>query len=348
MRAKDMTITELIGLQRPGYALDQRFYTDPQIYALEMERIVLGDWLLVGHESEVAEPGQYKVFNAAGESAIVVRGSDNELRAFANVCRHRGSLVCLEQSGEVKNFRCPYHGWTYDIDGKLIAARDMPDEFDKKTASDYCRCPSTRLSGLMLLSFADDPPSLAGAKRDMAEPLAVFGFEKLKVAAQKSYAIPANWKLAVENYMECYHCATAHPDYAKMHTLMLEEKQRDRLQGQMRARMDACGMRDMYIDYTHTKAPPGEISYGYSRTALFEGYKTGSRDGSPVAPLLGELSDYDGGASDFVIGPLLVHARLQRPCRLLRLYACRHRQLQLRRLLAGPRRCERGQGLRCR
>ncbi|MDH3546580.1 MAG: aromatic ring-hydroxylating dioxygenase subunit alpha, partial [Gammaproteobacteria bacterium] len=106
-----------------------------------------------------------------------------------------------------------------------------------------------------------------------------------------------------ENYLECYHCATAHPDYAKMHTLMLDSDKRERTQHHMLEKMDACGMRDLLIGHRHGMARPGEMGYGYSRTALFEGYQTGSRDGTPVAPLLGELKDYDGGASDFDFGP---------------------------------------------
>ena len=130
----------------------------------------------------------------------------------------------------------------------------------------------------------------------------MFGFEQLKVAARRRYEIPANWKLAVENYQECYHCAPAHPEYARMHTLMLDAKKRDRVQRQMRERMPACGIEDYRIDYIDLAARPGEIGYGYSRTALFDGYATGSRDGRPLAPLLGALRDYDGGASDFSFG----------------------------------------------
>ena len=130
----------------------------------------------------------------------------------------------------------------------------------------------------------------------------MFDFPNLKVAAHKAYDIPANWKLSIENYQECYHCATAHPDYARMHTLMLDRKKRERVQEHMLSKMEACGLRDIDIDYIDTAARPGEIGFGYSRTAMFDGYLTGSRDGKPVAPLLGDLKDYDGGASDFSFG----------------------------------------------
>ena len=98
------SIDKLIASQKPGYALDQRFYTDPEIYDLEVERIINRNWILAGHQSELPEPGDFKVVNVANESAIIVRGQDDVIRAFANVCRHRGSLVCLEESGNTESY----------------------------------------------------------------------------------------------------------------------------------------------------------------------------------------------------------------------------------------------------
>ena len=301
MRQDTRTIAELISSHKQGYSLDQRFYTDPAIFELELERIITRNWILAGHQSELPEPGDFKVLNVANESAIIVRGSDGILKGFANVCRHRGSLVCLESKGSTRKFVCPYHGWMYDIDGNLTAARNMPDDFDKSEYGLKAVSVDT-VHGLVFVCFTDKPLSLEGAKKDLAEPMAVFDFENLKVAAHKSYDIPANWKLSIENYQECYHCATAHPEYARMHTLMLDGEKRRRLQGEMLGRMKSCGLPDLCVDYLDTKARPGEIGYGYSRTALFDGYVTGSEDGKPLAPLLGGLSGYDGGASDFSFG----------------------------------------------
>jgi len=295
------SIAELIADQKPGYSLDQRFYTDPDIYELEIERIINRNWILAGHVSQLPEPGDFKVVNVARESAIIVRGTNGELQGFANVCRHRGSLVCLDDQGHADKFVCPYHGWMYDIDGQLFAARNMPDDFDM-AAHGLNPVSVDVIHGLIFVCFTDTPQSLEGAKRDLAEPMAMFDFENLKVAAQKSYEIPANWKLSIENYQECYHCAAAHPEYARMHTLMLDSEKRERVQGKMKAKMEACGVKDLYIDHVDTAARPGEIGFGYSRTALFDKYKTGSKDGDPVAPLLGALTDYDGGASDFSFG----------------------------------------------
>ena len=295
------TIEELIASQKPGYSLEQRFYTDDDIYELELERVINRNWILAGHESELPTPGDFKVFNVANESAIIVRSEDGTIRAFANVCRHRGSRVCLESQGSAKKFACPYHGWTYDTDGKLIAARNMDSDFDASTHG-LKSVSLDNLHGFLFVCFTDSPLSLEGCKKDLAEPMALFDMQGLKVAAHKEYSIRANYKLSIENYQECYHCATAHPDYARMHTLMLDDKKRDRVQAHMLNKMEACGLRNIEIDYIDNRARPGEMGYGYSRTALFDGYKTGSEDGGPVAPLLGQLSDYDGGASDFNLG----------------------------------------------
>jgi phenylpropionate dioxygenase-like ring-hydroxylating dioxygenase large terminal subunit len=295
------SIDELIAAHKPGYSLDQRFYVDPDIFELELERIVNRNWILAGHQSQLPNAGDFKVMKVGRESVIMVRGQDGRIRAFANVCRHRGSLVCLESRGNTRKFTCPYHGWVYDTEGRLIGARDMPEGFDRSTHG-LLTVSCELIHGLVFICLSDYPPSLENCRKELAEPMAMFDFPNLKVAAYKEYAIPANWKLSIENYQECYHCATAHPDYARMHTLMLDRRKRERVQGSMKARMEACGLRDFYIDRIDTAARPGEIGYGYSRTALFDGYRTGSRDGSPVAPLLGSLTDYDGGASDFSFG----------------------------------------------
>ncbi len=297
----NITIEELIASQKPGYSLDQRFYTDDDIFELETERVVNRNWILAGHVSEVAKPGDFKVFNVGKESAIIVRSQDGGIKAFANVCRHRGSRVCLESNGNAKKFICPYHGWTYDTDGNLIAARNMDSDFD--VDSHGLKSVSLEIvHGFLLVCFSDSPPSLENCKKDLDEPMAMFDSENLKVVAHKEYAIPANYKLSIENYLECYHCATAHPDYARMHTLMLDDRKRARVQKHMLDKMSACGLRQIEFAYSENRARRGEMGYAYSRTALFDGYVTGSKDGSPVAPLLGELSDYDGGASDFTLG----------------------------------------------
>ena len=167
------SIRELIACQRSGCSLEQRFYTDPEIYALDLECIVMRNWIFTGHQSQLAEVGDYLVLNVAGESAIVVRSKEGGIKAFANVCRHRGSIVCLEKSGNTRKFECPYHGWMYDTDGNLIAARNMPEDFDRASYGLH-KVPVEIVHGLIFICFCDAPPSIEGARRDMAEPLAMF------------------------------------------------------------------------------------------------------------------------------------------------------------------------------
>ena len=302
MKNDDRSIEELIAGHKPGHSLDQRFYTDPAIYDLEIEKIVNRNWILAGHTSQLPEPGDFKVLNVGKESAIIVRGSDGNLKGFANVCRHRGSLVCLEQEGHVDKFTCPYHGWMYDIDGNLAAARNMDENFDR-SAHGLKSVSVGEIYGLIFVCFDDNPPSLKGAIRDLEEPMGMYDFENLKVVAQKSYGIPANWKLSIENYQECYHCATAHPEYALMHTMMLDDEKRERASVHMYEKMEACGIKDIEVDHVDSAARPGEIGFGYGRTAMFNKYKTGSKGGGAVAPLLGGIKGYDGGQADLSFGP---------------------------------------------
>ena len=294
-------VRQLVAKRQPGHSLAQAFYVDPDIYDLELERIIYRNWFLAGHVSEWPAAGDFRCFDVADESAIIVRGDDGLLRAFANVCRHRGSRVCLDASGSARRFSCPYHGWQYGLDGALTAARDMPDGFD---AGAYGLKPVSLdiVHGLVFVAFSASPPPLESARRDLDKPMGWFGFESMRVAHRQRYEIPANWKLAIENYQECYHCATAHKSYAARHTLMLGSRRRRRVQGAMLAGLEAAGLEDLVIDHIDTRAPAGETGYGYSRTALFDGYLTGSRDGQPLAPLLGSLKSFDGGGSDFTFG----------------------------------------------
>ena len=119
-------VSKLLQQQPEGRSLLQEFYTEPAVYRAELERTIYPNWFVAGHRSEWQAAGDFRTFEVADESAILVQGEDGELRAFANVCRHRGSRVCLDTSGRVRTFSCPYHGWQYALDGRLTAARSMP------------------------------------------------------------------------------------------------------------------------------------------------------------------------------------------------------------------------------
>ena len=123
-------IASLIERQPKGSALLHEFYSDPEIFRRDIDRVHLRHWLCVGHVSRIPKKGDWFRFDVAEESVILVRGRDDEVRALVNVCRHRGSRVCYEESGNTRMLVCPYHAWTYDLDGRLRAARHMGADFD--------------------------------------------------------------------------------------------------------------------------------------------------------------------------------------------------------------------------
>ena len=133
-------LASLVATWRSGHALPRGFYVDPSLFELDLD-LLLDHWTFIAHESELAEPGAFVTTELGDESAIVVRGDDGRLRALANVCRHRGSRVCMEAKGSAAGFTCPYHAWTYRLDGSLRTAREMPAGFrvDRFRASNRCR-----------------------------------------------------------------------------------------------------------------------------------------------------------------------------------------------------------------
>jgi len=296
-------VASLIAERRPGHALGRAFYNDAEVYERDLERIFLRNWLYVGHVSEIAEPGDYLTYEIAGESVIVVRGTDGAVRALINVCRHRGSRICDAPCGNTRWLVCPYHGWTYDLDGSLRTARLMPKDFDKSTYG-LRSIHAAVFHGLIFINFADDAGSLDAAHGALDEHLAPYRLENTKVIARETYTIDANWKLMLENYMECYHCAPSHPEFSDSHSIKLPESRSAKLHAAMAVRACEIGATPDSVDFTWNADDPSRLQYYYGRYALFEGYQTGTEDGAPAAPPLGDLTGHDGGASDLQLGPI--------------------------------------------
>ena len=286
-------VKQALAARRPGYAMPAVFYRSESIYALEWERIFYRCWIYAGHASQIPAPGDYFVFALGQESVIVVRNSAGAIQGFANVCRHRGSRVCLEAQGNVRAFVCPYHGWAYDLDGRLKSKRRMaadfnPDEFGLKPVA------IAGFEGLLFLNLGDDPSPFDASA--ITEYLAPFDLSATRIAACRKYSINANWKLALENYHECYHCAPAHLEYSRSHSL----KAPDHEAAALRQTMQGCATGIRYATVETAAGFGMELYYG--RYPLYSGYLSGTEDGKPAAPLLGQLSGYDGGASDVSIG----------------------------------------------
>ncbi len=284
-----------------GWSLSRNYYKDPAVFEREKNAIFYNNWIFAGHNTQIPEIGDFFNFKLLDESIIVIRTSDDSIGAYYNVCRHRGSQICKESSGSTNRFVCPYHGWVYDIDGNLNGEREMPEGFNRKDIKLH-NCNIELIGGMIFLNLSDKPTSLENAKTDLADAMEMFDFENLKIAAHQNYQIKANWKLTLENYQECYHCALSHPEYALSHTLKVGTDKFTKLQKPMEQRMEACGIKKIFVDKQFDAQEEGQEQYAYGRYALFDKYKTGSEDGEQVAPLLGNIKDFDHGASDFNIG----------------------------------------------
>jgi len=204
--------------QQGQRTLPREYYTAPGIYAEEQDRIFGRRWVCAGRAAELATPGDFLVRSVAGESVIVVRGHDGRVRAFYNVCRHRGTRLCEAPQGRLsETIQCPYHAWTYTLDGALIGAPHMSEVvgFDKR---DYPLhgVALDAWEGFLFVNLARDPEPLAVAFAPLWDRFRRFNLAALRPAARRDYAVRANWKLVFQNYSECLHCPVIHPGLAKL------------------------------------------------------------------------------------------------------------------------------------
>lgn len=202
--------------------LPGKYYYDHDIYELEQEKIFSRMWVCVGRAETIPlKPGAYQVVKIGRESVIVVRNRDCILQAFLNVCRHRGARLCSEATGQLKgSIQCRYHAWTYGLDGCLIGAPNvMSDEQFDRTAFGLLPVALDIWEGFIWLNLSDNPPSAASQLNPLIiqrfgglERFARYSIGELKVGKSISYEVQSNWKLLLENFMECYHCGPMHPE----------------------------------------------------------------------------------------------------------------------------------------
>jgi len=204
---------------QPRPTLTGADYSSEAVYEAERERLFFRGWVCIGRVEEIANPGDYLVRDVVGESVFVVRNRDGELRAFYNVCAHRGTKLLDDEPacGHLgKALKCPYHAWSYDFDGRLLATPNVheDEEFER---DDYPLHPIAvgEHGGFLFVSLADEPRPLDAWLRNSNE--AITDFERYRMAELRlgrriTYEVAANWKIVVENYNECLHCPTIHPE----------------------------------------------------------------------------------------------------------------------------------------
>ena len=197
-----------------AHTMPREYYTSPDILAEEQERIFARHWNCIGRASQIKQPGDYIVRSVAGESLIVLRDRDGDLRAFFNVCRHRGTQICREASGQFsETIQCPYHAWTYTTDGRLIGAPHMQEVegFDKREFPLHA-AGVAEFAGFLFASVSEQSQPFSTWFAPMMPRLSRFGLDRLEVGHSVRYEVESNWKLVFQNYSECLHCPMIHPE----------------------------------------------------------------------------------------------------------------------------------------
>jgi len=205
-------IESLFKSREVGYSLAAPFYTSPEVFDLDVTAIFARHWLFSAAEAEIPEAGDYVTIDIGPYSVMILRDDDEEIRAFHNVCRHRGSRLLKEPCGEVGNIVCPYHQWTYRTDGSLIFAESQPPTFDRSRFG--LRPIHVRnVAGLIFICLDENPPADFDEVASFVEPyLTPYELSSAKIAHQIDLPEEGNWKLVVENNRECQHCDGAHPE----------------------------------------------------------------------------------------------------------------------------------------
>ena len=296
-------IATLIANWKPGFGLPGPFFTRDDVFELDLQRVNFRQWLLAGHVSRIPGPGDYFRYDVADESVLIVRDESDEIHAFLNQCRHRGSLLCQDESGTVSNFVCPYHAWNYGTDGCLKAARHLPDSADKSQLGLH-PVHLVEVEGLIFVCLADTPPDLTSIVDDIAQFFGPHKLAEAKTCERRSYRIQANWKLVTENFWECYHCGPTHPElaevmgYVRAFDSKRAKQEHDDFTAEWEQQTAARGL------VTGSSISESGLCQNTVRVPIRKGFVTQSRGGQPVAPLMGEYDEYDGGITAIQFFPL--------------------------------------------
>lgn len=293
---KSSKVQKLLDNYQHGWSLEQPFYLDNDVFNAELETIWKKYWLFAGTVADIPKPGDYFTYKIHNDSIIIIRGSKGEVFAHYNTCRHRGSLICLEERGRAPKLVCPYHQWVYDKDGSLVNARLMPDDFDK---SEHGLHPVKVevTGGLIFISLADNPPDFKKVAADYNPFLTPYKIENAKVAFRKTYELRTNWKLVAENFRECYHCGPAHPEYCSAVIGANMKESATEVLEERKVEWEKNGLSVNNVEFEND-------SFHFAiRYPLRPGVQSYSTDGTAVAIPMGDHKDYNAGVLGMVVLP---------------------------------------------
>ncbi len=209
-----MNVLRRLSARQPATGLPREFYVDERVFELDLELIFYRQWLFAAHESELPQPGSYLTLQVGAYPIVLVRGGSGLIRAFVNSCRHRGSRLCRAERGRAARLVCPYHQWTYDLDGRLFAARQMGAGFDRGAyALKQLHCET--VAGYIFVCLAAQAPDFSATRAQLSAYLGPHRLAAARVAFESTIIEDGNWKLVWENNRECYHCAGNHPELAR-------------------------------------------------------------------------------------------------------------------------------------
>ena len=251
--------------------LPQRYYTSMDIFEREKEKIFKQGWMCVGHQSRIPNAGEYFLANILEESIIVLRDKQDQIRAFYNVCRHRGTRICEETEGRFGNsIQCSYHAWTYGLDGKLIGAPFMK-ELDGFRWEDFPlrAVPIHIWEGFIFIHLSMDAPEpFEKMYAPMLNRLERWNVGSLKVHTREVYDARTNWKYVFQNFNECYHCPTIHPILNKYTNYTSAEN--DLVDGSMLGGfMNITGGDSMTMSGKMCGLPLGDLSTGIEKRGFY-------------------------------------------------------------------------------
>ena len=304
MKTEIETLRSSIQEHRRGYSLPRPFYVDPRVFQLDLDLVYRRHWLLAGSTCRLQRPGDFFTYSIAHDSIVILQDDGGKIRAHHNVCRHRGSRICLEEQGWAKRLVCPYHHWTYDLNGALCSARRPPDDVDPRSLGLH-PVEVRVVAGLIFICLSDNPPDFTATAADIREYLEPHGLDRTRVCRREVELIHANWKVVAENFWECYHCAPTHPEFCSVMSYA-HAQNNERLAEERRAfeRDWEASARQMGHKVGRVELSARGLHQG-GRVAIRPGFVTQSRDGQPIGPLLGDLTRYDGGITSFMHFPLI-------------------------------------------